>query len=300
MKKLYVIAASLALLAASCEEESALEFSQNYVASNLVIPADGSTKPYVTNGNYLMNFKNSDVQSMAVSGLKLGGQDASFTTGPLATQAASTTIGALFVFSGSGGVADGMPVTDIQGAVTGVINYTQRPVIGITTIPAIDYGPLIFASYKIGDKYLVKTFFKDMYYNGSTTTTYTYKGEDKTYTNESIMYRVVFSQDFATASLVIYDGKFAAEQPDKGVYDYLLLADLPVTWSADGFSIKATNVIPQYEEGGVLEQQARYMFDNIVLTNTEGKLSLMTLDFEVAGMYKGHFEGKCGVTSLWE
>lgn len=301
MKKTVLAFAGMALLLSSCNnKESVFEITSSYFAYNLIVPADGA-EPFVTKSNYLFKFSNETLESFSSSDFSLGAGNYTFSTGVLnSKQGATVDGGGLFIFSGNGGTVDNMPLTDINGSVTGIVNYTPRPVIGLRTIEANKYGPLMFASFNVGDKYKVKTFFNDLYFSGTTKTKYQLQGEDKTYETTGILYRLVFASDFKTASLVIYDGKFAAEQPDKGVYDYLLLTNLPVKLTSTGYEISANGIIPQYEEGGALENQTRYMFNNIEIKNNGQDLSEISIKYSVAGMYYGEFLGQCAVTTLWK
>lgn len=301
MKKLYFATLGVLALLCSCSTEGSYEATATYKTYNFVFPTDESEEPSVAPADYDFHFTSDMEGDVTCTDFKLAGENNTLTiSGYNYKTSWFEGLGSQFVFEGGTGSVKGLnlPVKDFKGIVTSAIAYTTSPVIGITTISPNLYGPHVLLSYNLGDKYHVKTYFKDTYFKGETVTWYNYNNEEKSFTNKGITYRLVFSSDFKTASLVIYNGKFAAEQPDKAVYEYLLLENLPVTLKYETFSISATNVIPLYPEGGKLELQPRYLFNDIKVETLNDNMGRVKISFNVAGMYKGEFTGSCMLTDL--
>ena len=298
LKKILLAMLRVALSLGGCNKESTFEQSVNYRTYNVVFPLKSQAEPTFSEAHYLFHFTDNLSDSFSTS-IQVGYEELKVDVSGFRSQSASTPNGGMFTIEGGTGKAgNDQTVTDISGAVTGIVYYSMEEVIGIPTISPSEYGPHTFLSYKIGDSYLVKTFFPDLYFKGTTNTQYKYKGEDKTYENKNILYRLVFNKFFNKADLVIYEGKFAAEQPSSGVYKYLVLKNLPVVFKDGGYSIEASNIIPQYPEGGTLESQQYFVFNRISIKSGQDTLADISIDFDVAGMYKGEFRGACAVTNI--
>lgn len=301
MKKFFLAALPALFLLTGCNKDASFEETYSYKTYNIIYPINSTRKPSVGYGNYKFHFIDNLPESFTISDLYIGSEEYSLTVSGFTSRSGFTDNGSLFEFSGGkGSLSNGLQVNDLHGCVTGIVNYAMDSVIGIPPISPDEYGPHCFIDYKLGDKYLVKTIFRDIYFKGTTNTWYNYKGEEKTYMNSEILYRIVFNSTFDKADLVIYKGKFAEEQPTQAVYKYLLLKDLPVVLKDGGFTIEGDNIVPLYPEGDQLEMQPRFVFNDIKIKNTSDNLSKINITYNVAGQYKGEFNGSYAETNIWE
>lgn len=144
--------------------------------------------------------------------------------------------------------------------------------------------------YNYGD-WLVRTFWPDMTFKGKTVTSGA--GMDGSYENEDISYRVKMQLGLGgtlsdKADLYIFNAKFAANMPFE--IKLILLKDLDLKFTNDGYEVSGSQIIPFMLEGGQLEETKRFAFNSIKMV-VDGDLTQMKADYEVASMYRGSFTG---------
>lgn len=145
----------------------------------------------------------------------------------------------------------------------------------------------VYMQYKLGDT-LIRTFWSDMLYSGTTTTTYPQSADP--YTTDNITYRVVMNQEATgayKADVYFYNAKFA--NSDKAPSVNFVLKDLPLTFGDYGFKIEAQNVNPVMLNENT--PNPKYVFNKISITSTSD-MAGMSCDYQVAGVYRGSFNGK--------
>ena len=145
---------------------------------------------------------------------------------------------------------------------------------------------ILASRYYIGTELLVRTFQQDTFYQGKTTSWY----DDNTNENSEIVYRLVLSEDFKTADLIMYQAKFSAH-PMEPIKQAIILKQLPVNYNSEGITISATEVIPYTVEGSSTTPSPSWTFDRIVFQTYGDMLQNCNISFTVAGQYNGSFDG---------
>lgn len=150
------------------------------------------------------------------------------------------------------------------------------------------------AKFDIGNSYKINTFQKETFFVGSTSTSYPYQGDTQYYNTDDIIYRFTLdsekdSSDY-TATLVMYNAKFSSvpAEPTKTI----VVKNLDVEFGPTGIKISSKNNIPyMYSKGEGLVEIDRFIFNSIEFTTTDDFYISGAISYEVAGMYKGYFEG---------
>ena len=148
------------------------------------------------------------------------------------------------------------------------------------------------AKYDMGGSYRVNTFQNNTFFKGKTTTTYVDQtGVTQNYTTNDIIYRFMID-DLKTgkASLLIYNAKFSSNEREP-VKEAILAEGLDVEFQASGITITGENIIPLMLESGEYVPVPSFTFNSIKFTTTDDFYASGNLDYQVAGIYNGHFEG---------
>lgn len=307
---LLAVAASALLILPSCLKESHEETTQTYSTYNLVIPTDPSAQTTVSAAQYTIKVIVSDGRlSVATSDLRLGASDASFTTDEMSYTGVNTTLGAISTFSGGSASVSGMAINSLKGVISTLFFYPaytgELP--GINFVPYNRMGPVTVMQYKVGDLYTVKTIARDMTYNGSTSTCIFVNGQETVpFSSDKVLYRLVLSNDFKKADLVMYNAKFSEKAPELSA---LILKDLDVEVSANGFLVSGKNVEPQVPDGTddkgntVYTEYNRFTFLDFSLQTTGEDLTGASVSYVVenpmgTGEYRGKFTGSYVITRL--
>lgn len=154
---------------------------------------------------------------------------------------------------------------------------------------ALQYPWIAVAKFYLGDEYRVNTFPFDSFFKGTTTTTYPSAGTTNKYRTENITYRFMIDSKTMTAKMIMYNAKFSSVEREP--VKWILVEGLTVDFTSDGVTIKGENIVP-----GMLESNGFTPNDNYIVNTLEFKTindyyTTATLDFTVAGIYQGHFEG---------
>lgn len=171
-------------------------------------------------------------------------------------------------------------------------------------IPAAIYGPsftvpgypytqsdCLKMQYELDNEWLVRTFWSDMTFRGTTITNY--PGAEEPYANDNINYRVIMQTNDKgaikdKADVIFYNAKFAAPAPELKA---IVLKDLALKFDNNGFKISGENIVPSVlMDGDQLIENKKFTFNEFSLSST-GDLIGATATFTVAGVYKGNFSG---------
>ncbi len=181
-----------------------------------------------------------------------------------------------------------MKITDSHMMISSVFNYNLAPVPGLTTIKN---HPMIVGQYKIGNEWEVRTFSDDAFYSGKTVTNYKDRdGSDKTFESTGMMYRIVIDMAKNKATMVIYNAKFSDSEHEP-VKSMILVKDLYVKWGAGYYTVTGKDIVPEMPENNVLTPNPKYIFNDITFRTTSDDLVSASIDYNVAGIYKGSFSG---------
>lgn len=273
----------------SCNEELKSVSTNSITVSNYYIPDNTEEPITVQHGcTYNMVFDNvSSKMTFAATGIKLPGQSEQVMTSKefkfdrLAYGSSETSL----FHNGNATLGNGMPVSQITGYVTNMVNYEA-----ISPDPFYNFtpNPMIVVSYRVGD-YLVRTFARNAYFSGTTNTYFKMPGAESasTYTTKECTYRVNFSEDMKSANIMLYNVKFAENmKPIQAV----ILKSLPVALTREGYVIEGTDVVPEMMEAGEATPFPSKIFNNIQVKSTPD-MRTIKCEYLVAGMFHGAFEG---------
>lgn len=146
------------------------------------------------------------------------------------------------------------------------------------------------AKFYIGADYRVNTFQKETLFRGTTTTSYTFMGQAATNQTDAISYRFIINTEDNTATAIMYDAKFSSveQEPTKTI----VVEGLDVAFTAEGVNISGQNIIPSmYIELEGFVPMNDYIFNDFYFHTTDQYYISGELDFQVGGIYNGHFEG---------
>ncbi len=167
--------------------------------------------------------------------------------------------------------------------------YFPKKIQGLPEFSYPTYLRYAVMNFNLGQNYLVRTFWPDMTFRGTTTTSYPASdGSLKTFTNKDVQYRIVMNLKEKKATVILYDVKLAEEMPQ--TISNIVLSNLDLGFSSSGIYVSGSNVVPSVYEGGVATPNSKYTFDSFQCDMT-GDLTTATMCYNVAGSYSGHFSG---------
>lgn len=261
-----------------------------YNIVNLVTPSDAAVKPYMSTGTYSFYLKGNNL-TVSTADLMLGTSKSSFVTGETPYTQTVSALGTVISFNGCSGNVNqdsSLPLNNFSGRITSAAYYISTAVPGITGIATPTPVPVL--KYNIGNEYTVRTFCRDSYYAGTTTTHYTDKdGNAGSFENKDIVYRAVIDVEKMTADVVIYNAQFAPQQPQK--ITAMILKALPVETMANGYRITGEDIIPKVVEGAATTPNPKYPFKKFSMTTTSDNLDQVAMEFNVGDRYHGMFSG---------
>ncbi len=304
MKKIILGIAALSLLTLNSCDGTTATSTMNYpvITYNLVVSNNTDADPIVNSPRYTFNY---DLVAQTVN---IGGEltlstsgTTTFTSGNIGytaglyqlTEEASEDV---LISSGeiislkadeAGTTNTSLAVTDFNCMLT-PFAYIPPAITGIQSVTC-PYGyEYAVMSYNLGDQYSVRTFWTDVTFKGSTTTRYPYQGENKTYTNKDVLYRIIMDTENKKATAVIYNVKLAEEMPDN--ISNIMLKDLDLKFDNSGYTISGENVVPEQYEAGVATPNTKFIFNNFTL-RSDGDLTSSSISYTVADVYVGNFNG---------
>ena len=298
--KLAVAGAALfGLVSCDQESEDTRTFSFAMAAYNLITSVDDDDVAFVAPVVYSFATKYPDnTITVASSSMSLpDGGSATFTTVPVQMSIKNVSVDDRNVehitFSSSDPTQSGAKITDFNGILT---QGAYAP--GSVEVPGYprEYPSKLVAhfpilDYTLNESWRVRTFWSDMTFAGTTTTTY--PGMTGPYTNGKIRYRVVMKTGTANsltgkADVIFYNAKFAASE--KAPEITVALKDLDLKFTKQGYTLAGTDVVPFMMEGGELVPAPSYVFNNFTF-NVVGNLTQCTASYKVANVFDGQFQG---------
>lgn len=299
------------LILTACEKETVSTNSYNISTFNYVTHLNDDAEPIIKRGSYTFSFDNEEKKvSVATDMVDLGNDDdSSFITRQFAYKWTS------FIYDGesnpvyAGACLDpgtdynGLEIRNLRFELSQTYNlpdedlvYTPdpnsplpQPDLSLRLRPSTSDGKKGYAPrmvYTLGDKYMVYTFWPDLYYKGVTKSEVI--GVDGEYVSQEVGYRLKFSIAKKTATVVLYNVKFHKDMPAQKC---LILPDLDVQFTNNGYKVEATNVVPLYIEGTHLMESPRFPFTSFSFV-AEGNMVEGSCDFTVAGRFHGSFVGE--------
>lgn len=128
-------------------------------------------------------------------------------------------------------------------------------------------------------------------YEGTTTTDAVMQGMPLSFTTQETGWQVVIDNSTKTASVKVYDARFAEMMPAQS----LLVLD-GLTYDPLRLEIRGTDIVPLSLEGDALTPNPNYTFTNLKLVYANSKAEDVTIDFSVnhrglpfTGKFKGHY-----------
>lgn len=170
----------------------------------------------------------------------------------------------------------------INNSFAGDYTYNINPTFNPNTIKTV-------GRFFLGDNYRVNIYQADTFFRGKTTTTYPSQEGIDTFETTEITYRFILDMEKKTAVMVIYNAKFSnTNEPWKNA---IIVEGLEYVITKDGVSITGENLVPYLAEGNSTTPFERFVFNNIDFHTTDDLYTQCELDFKVAGVFTGHFEG---------
>ncbi len=273
---------------------------------SLVSTPSGET--YVSGAKYTYAFKQmAGTVKVGVSELNIGGgTEASFTTSEMPYGAGRLELPSygypvVYLFAGQDVTGkDGVKITDFSGEYTTAAVMNNDSILGKINKEYFNLEPLYMPmnntysvlSFKYGEN-TVNTFWPDLIFSANTFTSYPGMTSMPEPIN-SIIYRVSMNlKDSSkyTADVYIYNAKFAPEMKQT---INIVLKNLPMTFTSEGYVISATNVNPVML--GENTENTKYVFNSFDLQSTD-KMRAMQAAFRVAGVFSGQVTGRSILSS---
>ncbi|MDE7413438.1 MAG: hypothetical protein K2N05_06585 [Muribaculaceae bacterium] len=310
MKKnlLFCCIAVAGLAMSSCKKEPENKFSFSVSTYNYVSFLDDSHDPVIKRGYYNYNFDaiNNKVV-ISTDMVDLGDDnDSRFVTDPFPYNSSIVNFNGDYspVYYGS----DLNPCTDINGQPIKNLRFELTPIYYVP--PTISYTPdptsplpqpdLSYRErpngmsgvapkmlYDVGDKYRVYTFWPDLYYKGVTKTSVN-GVEDSSFESQDVGYRLKFRISEKKVDVVMYNVQFNPNMPKM---ECLILPDLDVKFTNNGFIVEDRNIVPLYVEGDHILENPRFPFTTFKFT-AETNMVEGNCEFTVAGRFSGSFVGR--------
>lgn len=304
MKNLYLFGGAALLMALSaCTKDGYQEITSTAVAQAIsIITSEDDGSVVVTPGNYSFNITIKNYEgsgSVASPDLIANNTSLNFTTADQSYQSS----GYDFFFQNVKATAGSTSMEINNDKFLAVYYYDEMynqygyyydPTdIGKYTYILNNYPPYIaVAKYNIGSAFRVNTFPLNPFFRGETVTTYP-MGVG-TFTNDKMVYRFIINKDKDTneftADLILYNARFAQEMGT--TLTAILVPGLSVDFSSTGVSITGENIEPfVYGDGGQYTPYPNYVFNSFNFKTTDAYYTYAVIDYKVAGMFNGHFEG---------
>lgn len=291
-KTLALALPALALLGSCSLDNGKDEISFTEAVNNLIIPDDDAAEVTVQakgTYNFVYDFAGYKM-SITTNDLMINGKTGGMQTNAMDFQLLSNGAARLMVFDDGTGAATGalggMKVSDVEGITSEEYFYYSTPV---AIFPAFAMNVMPLIQYEIGD-YTVKTFASNSYFVGTTDTSFTMGGQASTFKCEEAIYRVVFNDDLKKANLVIYNIQFAAQMPKLAA---VVLEDLNVEYSRDGYKITGSEVEPKMLDGSTLVPYPDRIFNSFELKTVSDDLAVVECKYTCAQIFHGEFKGRC-------
>lgn len=299
MKKLFFIAALAGAAAiTSCSNNDPATFS--YGSTVLCYAVAEGEEPTISKGEFLYEFNLTDeTLRLSASKFKVGDRTVGFITPSIKyTSKYFASADNKYCLSGSYYTANastteplgqGSPsVTDVDIALTNSYFVVPTPFPGVAEGFTSTGFPIL--KFTVGHDWTVRTFPQDAYYGGQTLSEYQDAGQQVNYVSpDNTYYRVIFRTDASgnvtgKADLVIYNAKWAEKMP---AIVAMALKDLDVNFTATGYEINATDLIPSVVMDGKVIENPAFPFNSLSIKSDFNSLTRLDIDFTVAGRFHG-------------
>ena len=304
MKKLFLLGTvSLVMGLSACQKDGHHEQTRTITAPTINIISsldEGDDDVIVSNGFYTFSLVMNDetnTGTVASSDLVANNQILTFTTNE--KKYSSTGYDAFFEdvtgTVGNTGMelnnADFLAIYLYDETYNKYGYYYDTTNVGEYTYMVSPVAPWIpVANYNIGNSYKVRTFQKDTFFKGTTTTSYSMGGEVNNFETEGITYRFIIDTEKNSAVFIIYNGKFSASAMEP-VKTAIIVEGLKVDFSKTGITITGENLVPDIVEANGVTPNEGFIFNSIQFRTTNDNLTKGEIDYMVAGRYSGHFTG---------
>lgn len=283
MKKtiLFGAIASMAMAMTSCSggnEQS--NFSYEADLLNLITDKQTGTSE-MSQCKYAFNYDNiNTTMQMKVNALYVGGStisfmspdDVKFTENYYAQGSVVK-----FAIPSMSALSSALTATDLMAEISTAYNY--NPALNMI----INTWRRYIISYTVDNHYTVQTFEPTTYWKGTTNTSYVIKGEHKEFASSEPVYVVTIDPDKKTASLLIYNARFAEEMKSVNA---MKIEGLTVSAASGLYKVEGSNLVPQVLEGNAWTPNTHFTFDSFTLATTATNLTTASLSFTVAGGFQ--------------
>lgn len=309
MKKTFILGSAGLLMfgLASCEKEkeATTSITISLDAYNLVTEsASQGGEPFVAKCRYYFGLEmpQNNITIGASSLLLPGGSTSSFSTKPLPFTVSTVEVDGTgrekISFAAQSASGSGQSIENLTGMLTQAVNFPpfyndEDYVPGYDWMYPINSLHYAYVQYVLGGDRLVRTFWPDATYTGTTVTEY--PGMDAAFNSNTIQYRIILQEKdnalTGKADVVFYDAQFAPAAPAIKV---ILIKDLDVNFTNAGYVVSGIDKIPYIVEDGEWQEIPRFIFNAFEAT-VNGDLTDVQMNFKVAGVYNGIFSGSCVV-----
>lgn len=301
MKKIFTLgvpALALMLTAVSCSKDG--DFKQTFKvgvnALNLITSVDDNST-FVNTSAYSFNIKNDNGTwsgSVSSSDIAINNSVINFQTEEVLDVAHSQFS---FEFKNlTGTITGGMsqPLTSGYFFLTD-LSYTPGAFNIVSKYPL--QRQVTVSHYNIGNLYTVKTFQLETFFYGKTVTQYPNKeGVSVSFSPEDtddgkknpMIYQLSLDMENKTATVYIYNAKFAQESPKLTL---VKLEDLTPDFSGGKVKVTGSNIVPQVVEGTSTTPFPLFTFNEFEFITTSADLVDCEIKYTVAEKYKGQFTG---------
>lgn len=273
-------------------------------AYNLITSLDGSEEPVVLPSVYNISVDAiASTLTLSCPSLTIPTGTINFTTSPMSAKMGMVTTNnrysLIYLFKAQEAGSGSTDINSVTGYYTQAVYFPNNEFgSDRTSLPGYSwYFPTntyfyLYAQYKIGNSWYVRTFWPDATYHGQTLTTY--PGASEPYKTEDITYRIIMqAKDGALtgkADLIIYDPVFAPTMPIK--LGTMRVKGLDITFTNNGYTLTGKDILPELIEGGEWQvyENERFIFKEIngsVGTDLTG----LSLSYNVGGVFGGNFTG---------
>lgn len=309
-------AAATAVLLGACNKNDGNTSSTTVSVPvfNLFTPVGGAGTPFVGSATYgfTVEYPAATV-TLTTNKFNLpNGSSGSFTTIPMSFDYKIITVDNMGRESLSFKVQDpsdkGAKISNLNANLTQAVNFPPN----MTDIENAQGGykwlvptstmHFAFVQFNYNDEWNVRSFWPDLTYKGTTSTTYPsdmrnpFGSEKVNFTGTDPQFRIIMQvKDGAItnkADVMIYGPKFAPTMPELGT---MLLENLDLEFTNSGYTVSGKDVIPSLLEGGEWQPYPGFPFNDFNAV-VDGNLTTSRIQFTVAGMFAGSFSGSCIAT----
>ena len=306
MKKslLLGIAAVAAISFSSClkSEDDHYTNTSDIPAYNLFTPVSGEGTPFVGTAiyRYIVEWPAGTIKVQTNNMSLPGGTTGYFNTIPMLYENKYVTVDNINrevnTFTSKTPTESGMEISNLTGMVTQAVPFPPYSKDEDITPGYVWYVPVqnaffVFMQYQYGSSWNVRTFWPDMTYAGATEASYSPAAPP--FVTDGIQYRIIMQRKENAitdkADLIIYNARFV---PQMDPLASIIVKDLDLEFTADGYTVSGKNNVPYLVEDGELQEYPSRIFNDFE-AKVSGDLTEISMNYTVAGVFKGTFQGSC-------